>query len=129
MPGQRTKLYLRKLDTITTSITFCDNVSCEHKHTSCQNYLIRALAVCARQVTLSTISCCRGVTDVGTGLQAVAAAITDPDTISAYQDETSNGKLSHRTFYGGMHELSGGVNHAGDSIQDLAKVCSYLIGA
>ena len=64
----------------------------------------------------------RGVTDIGTGLQAVAAAITDPDTISAFQSEERNGDMSHRTFYGGIHELSGGVDHAADGIQELAKV-------
>lgn len=64
----------------------------------------------------------RGVTDIGTGLQAVAAAITDPDTISAFQSENRNGNMSHRTFYGGMHELSGGLDDAASGIQELAKV-------
>ena len=64
----------------------------------------------------------RGVTDVGTGLQAVAAAITDPDTISAFQSETRDGNMSHRTFYGGMHELSGGLDDAASGIHELAKV-------
>lgn len=59
---------------------------------------------------------------MGTGLQAVAAAITDPDTISAFQSESRNGNMSHRTFYGGMHELSGGLNDAANGIQELAKV-------
>lgn len=70
---------------------------------------------------------CRGVTDIGTGLQAVAAAITDPDTISAFQSEEKNGEMSHRTFYGGLHELSGGVDHAADGIQDLAQVLHVVL--
>lgn len=70
-----------------------------------------------------------GVTDVGTGLQAVAAAITDPDTISAYQDESRDGSMSHRTFYGGMHELSGGLDDAAGGIQELAKVLRLLLAA
>lgn len=65
---------------------------------------------------------CSGVTDVGTGLQAVAAAITDPDTISAFQSEDRNGSMSRRTFYGGMHELSGGLDDAASGIHELAKV-------
>lgn len=59
---------------------------------------------------------------MGTGLQAVAAAITDPDTISAYQSEDRNGHMSCRTFYGGMHELSGGLDDAASGIHELAKV-------
>ena len=65
---------------------------------------------------------CRGVNDIGTGLQAVAAAITDPDTISAFQSEHRDDDMSHRTFYGGMHELAGGVDHAADGIQGLSQV-------
>lgn len=64
----------------------------------------------------------RGVTDIGTGLQAVAAAITDPDTISAFQSESRDGNMSHRTFYGGMHELSDGLDDAASGIHELAKV-------
>ena len=30
--------------------------------------------------------------------------------------------MSHRTFDGGMHELSGGVEHASDGLQNLAEV-------
>ncbi|KAL3162405.1 hypothetical protein ABBQ32_010076 [Trebouxia sp. C0010 RCD-2024] len=67
-----------------------------------------------------------GVTDIGTGLQAVAAAITDPDTISAFQSENRNGNMSHRTFYGGMHELSGGLDDAASGIQELAKAVHHV---
>ena len=63
---------------------------------------------------------------MGTGLQAVAAAITDPDTISAYQSEDRNGSMSCRTFYGGMHELSGGLDDAASGIHELAKVLHLL---
>ena len=66
---------------------------------------------------------CRGVTDIGTGLQAVAAAITDPDTISAYQTETRDGSMSNRTFYGGVHEMAGGVHDAAGGINELGMVC------
>lgn len=59
---------------------------------------------------------------MGTGLQAVAAAITDPDTISAFQNEDRDNSVSHRTFYGGMHELSDGLDDAASGIHDLAKV-------
>ena len=65
---------------------------------------------------------CRGVNDIGTGLMAVAAAITDPDTISAFQSEHHDDDMSHRTFYGGMHELAGGVDHAANGIQGLSQV-------
>ncbi len=71
---------------------------------------------------LMKFASCRGVSDIGTGLQAVAAAITDPDTISAFQSEHHDDDMSHRTFYGGMHELAGGVDHAADGIQRLSQV-------
>lgn len=64
---------------------------------------------------------CRGVTDVGQGLHAIAAALSDPETISAYQTERG-GKQYSRTFYHGMHEVSGGLNNAGDSVAQLAEV-------
>ena len=64
---------------------------------------------------------------MGTGLQAVAAAITDPDTISAFQTEDRDGSMSHRTFYGGMHELSGGLDDAARGIHELAKVLFWLL--
>ena len=64
---------------------------------------------------------------MGTGLQAVAAAITDPDTISAFQTEDRDGSMSHRTFYGGMHELSSGLDDAAGGICELAKVLFYLL--
>lgn len=67
-----------------------------------------------------------GVSDIGTGLQAVAAAITDPDTISAFQSEHHDDDMSHRTFYGGMHELAGGVDHAADGIQRLSQSVHHV---
>ena len=70
---------------------------------------------------------CRGVHDIGTGLQAVAAAITDPETVSAFQAEHRDGETSQRTFYGGMHELSGGVTQASYGMQALAKVMLPLL--
>ena len=71
---------------------------------------------------------CRGVSDIGTGLQAVAAAITDPDTISAYQTETRDGSMSNRTFYGGVHEMAGGVHDAAGGINELGMVCQAQRG-
>ncbi|DBA69646.1 hypothetical protein WJX79_010042 [Trebouxia sp. C0005] len=67
-----------------------------------------------------------GVNDIGTGLQAVAAAITDPDTVSAFQSEHRDGDMSHRTFYGGMHELAGGLDHAANGIQGLSQSVHHV---
>lgn len=67
-----------------------------------------------------------GVHDIGTGLQAVAAAITDPETVSAFQAEHRDGETSQRTFYGGMHELSGGVSQASYGMQALAKSVHHI---
>ena len=61
------------------------------------------------------------MTDIGHGLQALAAALSDPETVNAYQDE-QGGKHYGRTFYHGMHEVSEGVHDAGDGIAQLAKV-------
>ena len=80
----------------------------------------------ASQPTMYMISF-SGVTDVGTGLQAVAAAVTDPETISAFQSEDRNGSMSHRTLYGGMHELSGGLDDAANGIHELAQVLFFLL--
>lgn len=77
----------------------------------------------------TTDTLCRGVHDIGTGLQAVAAAITDPETVSAFQAEHRDGETSQRTFYGGMHELSGGVSQASYGMQALAKVILPLLRA
>ena len=86
------------------------------------------LAVSSQIASQPTMSMrCSGVTDVGTGLQAVAAAITDPDTISAFQTENRDSSMSHRTFYGGMHELSGGLDDAASGIHELAKVLFCLL--
>ena len=43
-----------------------------------------------------------------------------------YQSENRDGSMSHRTFYGGMHELSGGLDDAASGIHDLAKVSACL---
>lgn len=67
-----------------------------------------------------------GVSDIGTGLQAVAAAITDPDTISAYQTETRDGSMSNRTFYGGVHEMAGGVHDAAGGINELGMSLHHV---
>ena len=69
----------------------------------------------------------RGVNDIGTGLQAVAAAITDPHTISAFQSEEHDEEPSHRTFYGGIHELAGSVDHAANGIQELSQVPQNML--
>ena len=61
------------------------------------------------------------MTDVGQGLHALAAALSDPETIAAYQDEHT-GKQYSRTFYHGMHEISNGIHDAGDGIAQLAQV-------
>lgn len=67
-----------------------------------------------------------GVNDIGTGLQAVAAAITDPQTISAFQSEEHDEEPSHRTFYGGIHELAGSVDHAANGIQELSQSVHHI---
>lgn len=61
---------------------------------------------------------------MGQGLLAVAAALSDPETISAHQDE--QGDKQYRTFYYGMHQISGGLNNAGDGISQLAEVLYCL---
>ena len=59
---------------------------------------------------------------MGHGLQAVAAALTDPETISAYQEEDIGDKKYNRTFYRGMREIGSGLHGAGDGISQLATV-------
>ena len=65
---------------------------------------------------------CRGVTDVGHGLQALAAALTDPETLSSYQDEDTEGKKYNRTFYHGMRQIGSGLHSTGDGISQVATV-------